>query len=277
VSENYCEGDGGAGFSIYIPLLQCERDTPSRRLDVSPEAEARCSALALSTFLDGSEEENDAGAPATAGSRFTQQATISVMGPASGFYEKWLLVKAVDTGNLIGCGIKHLGDAAGYPFSVVQKELSGSSWLKGLIDKRARGDTPVAQFDGPDELELELIQSHMAQKPVLRGEVGCACVAREVGVERGGMGERGCARRLGGWVLRPLSAVLYLLPIVALRGFAASSLSRILASEFSPAWFFVQTSPVAERRSLSSDSSGPYSDPDRSAFHTPPPQWGDWI
>ena len=49
-------------------------------------------------------------------------------------------------------------------------------------------------------LELELIQPHMAQKPVLRGEVGCACVAREVSVERGGMGERGCARRLGGWV-----------------------------------------------------------------------------
>ena len=38
--------------------------------------------------------------------------------------------------------------------------------------------------------ELELIQSHMSQKPVLRGEVGCACVAREVSVERGGMGER---------------------------------------------------------------------------------------
>ena len=52
---------------------------------------------------------------------------------------------------------------------------------------------------GP-ELELELIQSHVAQKPVLRDEVGCACVAREVSVERGGMGERGCARRLGGWV-----------------------------------------------------------------------------
>ena len=50
------------------------------------------------------------------------------------------------------------------------------------------------------ELELELIQPHMAQKPLLRGEVGCACVAREVSVERGGMGERGCARRLGGWV-----------------------------------------------------------------------------
>jgi len=37
--------------------------------------------------------------------------------------------------------------------------------------------------------ELELIQSHMSQKPVLRGEVGCACVAREVSVERGSMGE----------------------------------------------------------------------------------------
>jgi len=34
--------------------------------------------------------------------------------------------------------------------------------------------------------ELELIQSHMAQKPVLRGEVGCACVAHQVSVERGG-------------------------------------------------------------------------------------------
>jgi len=45
------------------------------------------------------------------------------------------------------------------------------------------------------ELELELIQPYMAHKPVLRGEVGCACVAREVSVERGGMGERGC--RLG--------------------------------------------------------------------------------
>ena len=48
--------------------------------------------------------------------------------------------------------------------------------------------------------ELELIQPRMVQKPVLRGEVGCTCVAREVSVERGGMGERGCARRLGGWV-----------------------------------------------------------------------------
>ena len=55
-------------------------------------------------------------------------------------------------------------------------------------------DVLGAAEDGlSSELELELIQSHMAQKPVLRGEVGCACVAREVSVERGGMGERGCA------------------------------------------------------------------------------------
>ena len=37
---------------------------------------------------------------------------------------------------------------------------------------------------GMTELELELIQAHMAQKPMLRGEVGCARVAREVSVEK---------------------------------------------------------------------------------------------
>jgi len=47
--------------------------------------------------------------------------------------------------------------------------------------------------------------------------------------------------------LRLLSVVLDLLPAVALRDSAASSLSRILASAFSPAWLFVQTSPVAEK------------------------------
>jgi len=35
-----------------------------------------------------------------------------------------------------------------------------------------------------DELELELIQFHMAQKPVLRGEVGCACLNPQVDVPR---------------------------------------------------------------------------------------------
>ena len=38
----------------------------------------------------------------------------------------------------------------------------------------------------------------MAQKPVPRGEVGCACVAREVSAERGGMGERLLQAALGG-------------------------------------------------------------------------------
>ena len=62
-------------------------------------------------------------------------------------------------------------------------------------------DTRVLNKIIPDflfNLQNELIQPHMAQKPVLRGEVGCACVAREVSVEREGMGERGCVQ--GAWV-----------------------------------------------------------------------------
>jgi len=55
--------------------------------------------------------------------------------------------------------------------------------------------TNLKHLSPQSELELELIQSHMAQKPVLRGEVGCACVAREVSVERGGMGGRSAFRR----------------------------------------------------------------------------------
>jgi len=49
------------------------------------------------------------------------------------------------------------------------------------------------------ELELELIQPHMAQKPVLRGEVGCACVTSEVSVERGGMGDGTAVQRFECW------------------------------------------------------------------------------
>ena len=48
------------------------------------------------------------------------------------------------------------------------------------------------------EYEPELIQSkwHRSQCCGVKwGEVGCACVAREVSVERGDMGERGCVRR----------------------------------------------------------------------------------
>jgi len=53
------------------------------------------------------------------------------------------------------------------------------------------------------ELELGLIQTQMAQKPVLRVEVGALTLrvkSVSIGVERGGMGERGCAGRIGEWV-----------------------------------------------------------------------------
>ena len=66
--------------------------------------------------------------------------------------------------------------------------------------RRIHSDTELELKPDWTTQAIGLKQSHMAQKPVLRGEVGCACVAREVSVERGGMGERGCARRLGGWV-----------------------------------------------------------------------------
>jgi len=39
-----------------------------------------------------------------------------------------------------------------------------------------------ALADPRGELELELIQSHMAQKPVLRGEVGCGVGPRDLGI-----------------------------------------------------------------------------------------------
>ena len=56
---------------------------------------------------------------------------------------------------------------------------------RGDADVRGRLGRPFL-FQPPREGGLprclELIQSHVAQKPVLRGEVGCACVAREVSV-----------------------------------------------------------------------------------------------
>jgi len=55
--------------------------------------------------------------------------------------------------------------------------FKGSHWLK-LRAAIGRFGTSTYGL-----IELELIQSHMAQKPVLWGEVGCACVAREVSVE----------------------------------------------------------------------------------------------
>ena len=64
----------------------------------------------------------------------------------------------------------------------------------------AEGPVAVFKTSPARELELELTQSHMAQKPVLRGEVGCACVAREVSVARAlfSLTRQGCAMVLGG-------------------------------------------------------------------------------
>ena len=57
-------------------------------------------------------------------------------------------------------------------------------------------DFGVLSVDLESELELELIQSQMAQKPMLRGEVGRACAMRcVVRDERGGIFERGGTRR----------------------------------------------------------------------------------
>ena len=69
---------------------------------------------------------------------------------------------------------------------------------------------PAGEHHNKEGLELELIQSHMAQKQVLRGEVGCACVAREVSVQRGG--EARVCKALG-WVgmgVKPIRACLCL-------------------------------------------------------------------
>jgi len=141
----------GHRFFIYIPLLQRERDNPIRRLGVSPEAEA----LALGTFLDGPEEENDAGAPAAAGS------SHFCHGPCL------RLLREVAPGeNLIGCGINQAPRGrCGLSLLGMQRELSRGSWLKGLIDKRARGDMPIAQFDdGPGGIPVRAFKAGADEK-----------------------------------------------------------------------------------------------------------------
>jgi len=54
---------------------------------------------------------------------------------------------------------------------------------EGGAEGAAAAAAAEAAVDAADEArvsELELIQPHMAQKPVLRGEVGCACVGVRV-------------------------------------------------------------------------------------------------
>jgi len=93
------------------------------------------------------------------------------------------------------------GVAGGHPesvfilrFHVLKAKTTKPRPMCRLILNREQR-RPYSSLTHPLTRTRTRIQSHMAQKPVLRGEVGCACVAREVGVERGGMGERGCARR----------------------------------------------------------------------------------
>jgi len=68
-----------------------------------------------------------------------------------------------------------------------QRPSATQTATRTLIFIKPNPQNPAA---GELELELELVQSHMAQTAVLRGEVGCACVAREVSVEKGGMGDK---------------------------------------------------------------------------------------
>ena len=47
----------------------------------------------------------------------------------------------------------------------------------------------------PDELELELIQTQMTQKPMLRAEGECACVAQKACAKIRGRGRPGVSKR----------------------------------------------------------------------------------
>ena len=49
------------------------------------------------------------------------------------------------------------------------------------------------------EIELDLIQSHMTQKPVLRGEVDARALRVYIGSRMGGSGKRGKCNALGCW------------------------------------------------------------------------------
>ena len=56
------------------------------------------------------------------------------------------------------------------------------------MDIKQENNRKTCQFR-PFELKLELIQTHMAQKPVMRVEACARENARAVSVERGGMGD----------------------------------------------------------------------------------------
>ena len=83
----------------------------------------------------------------------------------------------------------NLNDGESIALNHSQPPFPQSQRLAASHRANPRGTHRGPSTSTTQELELELIQSHMAQKPVLRGEMGRACVAREVSVERGGMGD----------------------------------------------------------------------------------------
>jgi len=97
---------------------------------------------------------------------------------------------------------------------VSQQDLRAILPLGGLSETEkgcARwscGLAHMARVELELELELELIHPiwHYGTEASASGWSGGACVAREVSAERGGMGERGCARRLGGDNKKPASS-----------------------------------------------------------------------
>ena len=113
------------------------------------------------------------------------------------------LLMCLDSRSLLGCCVL-LGGACLEQFDAASVAPALAPLVAGCSMLRFQVRSSKLEFSmaccAAQSSKLELIQSHMAQKPVLRGEVGCACVAREVSAERGGRGERGCAGRLGGWV-----------------------------------------------------------------------------
>ena len=68
----------------------------------------------------------------------------------------------------------------------VEARSEPAAWSKGVIP-----EITTERAERGDWKEND-------QKPERGTKWGCACVAREVSVEIGGMGERGCARRFTG-------------------------------------------------------------------------------
>ena len=63
--------------------------------------------------------------------------------------------------------------------------MSGAALSGELAARRSERESRAAETVPQIELELELIQSHMTQKPVLRGEVGARALRNPEGRGKG--------------------------------------------------------------------------------------------